>query len=102
MNELLNNFINQIEDVNKIKEISVDEFIKIVKSNNLISDDEAKQLIESFKKIISKKNTEDESSDTDQRKKKYREQQKEINSKVINEEIKTVDGIDYDKDSLER
>lgn len=102
MNELLNNFINQIEDVNKIKEISVDEFIKLVKSNNLISDDEAKQLIESFKKIISKKNTEDESSDTDQRKKKYREQQKEINSKVINEEIKTVDGIDNDKDSLER
>lgn len=100
MNELMNNFINQIEDVNKIKEISVDEFIKIVKSNNLISEDEAKQLIESFKKIINKKNTEDE-SDADQRKKKYREKQKEINSKIINEELKIVEQ-EKNNDSLER
>ena len=72
MNELLNNFINQIDDVNKVKEMSVEEFIKLVKSNSLISASEAEQLIESFKKISSKKDAEDESSDNDERKKKYR------------------------------
>ena len=55
MNELMNNFINQIEDVNKIKEMSIEEFTKLVNSNELISEKDAKQLIESFKKISSKK-----------------------------------------------
>ena len=80
MNELLYSFLNEIEDVNKLKEMTIEEFTKLVKSNKLISDDDAKILIESFKKISDKKSSEDESSDTDQRKKKYRSQQKNTNS----------------------
>jgi len=81
MNQLIYNFLNEIEDANKIKEMSVEEFIKLVKSNNLISEQDAKQLIESFKKISSKKNDEEDANDSDQRKKKYRQQHKEINLK---------------------
>ena len=99
MNELLNNFINQIEDVNKIKEMSVEEFIKLVKSNNLISSDDAQQLIESFKKISSKKDAEDESSDNDERKKKYREQHKNLDSKV---NVKTEKTTDEKENDIER
>ena len=51
MNELIYSFLNEIEDVNKIHELTVEEFTKLVKSNKLISDDDAKKLIESFKKI---------------------------------------------------
>ena len=100
MNELINNFINQIEDVNKLKEISVEEFTKLVKSNNLISESEAKQLIESFKTILNKKNSEDESSESDQRKKKYRLQQHGGKQTVISEKEKIIK--DKDEDSLER
>ena len=102
MNELMYNFINQIEDTNKIKDMTVDEFIKLVKSNKLISEEDAQQLIESFKKISSKKNSEDESSDSDQRKKKYRDQHKEIDSKVVNEKGKILDERENDDNSIER
>ena len=103
MNELIHNFINQIEDVNKIKEMSVEEFTKLVKSNQLISENDAKQLIESFKKISSKKNSEDESSDSEQRKKKYREQHKNLDSKVVfDKSEKTVKERENDDDSIER
>ena len=104
MNELLYSFLNEIEDVNKLKEMTIEEFTKLVKSNKLISDDDAKLLIESFKKISDKKSSEDESSDTDQRKKKYRSQQKNTNSvqniqpsKKSETKVKENDG-----DSLER
>ena len=96
------NFINQIEDTNKIKDMTVDEFIKLVKSNKLISEEDAQQLIESFKKISSKKNSEDESSDSDQRKKKYRQQHKEINSNVAQNAEKKVEELEKDDESLER
>ena len=96
MNELLNNFINQIDDVNKVKEMSVEEFIKLVKSNNLISVSDAEQLIESFKKISSKKDAEDESSDNDERKKKYREQQKNLEPKVNDKKENAIDEKEYD------
>ena len=102
MNELMYNFINQIEDTNKIKDMTVDEFIKLVKSNKLISEEDAQQLIESFKKISSKKNSEDESSDSDQRKKKYRQQHKEINSNVAQNAEKKVEELGKDDESLER
>jgi len=104
MNELIYSFLNQIEDVNVIKEMTVEEFTKLVKSNKLISDEDAKQLIESFKKISTKKNSEDESSDSDQRKKKYKEQHRNIknpqNMKLKqNTEFKEKEN---DSDSLER
>ena len=102
MNELMYNFINQIEDANKIKEMSVEEFTKIVKSNKLISDDDAQQLIESFKKISSKKSSEDESSDNDQRKKKYRTQYQGANQEIINQQEKTVEQVREDDNSIER
>ena len=101
MNELIYNFINEIEDVNKIKELTVEEFSKLVKSNQLISEEEAKQLIDSFKKISSKKNEEDE-SDADQRKKKYREQHKDMNSNIVNEKQNEIKEKDIDDNSLER
>lgn len=91
MNELMHNFINQIEDVNRVKELTVEEFSKLVKSNELISEKDAHQLIESFKKISNNKNAEDESTDADQRKKKYREQHKEINSNVVDKKEKDQD-----------
>lgn len=72
MNELLYNFLNEIEDTHKIKEITLEEFTNIVKANKLISDDDAKSLINSFKKISEKANNQDEDSDSDQRKKKFR------------------------------
>ena len=102
MNELMYNLLNQIEDTNKIKEMTVEEFTKLVKANKLIAEDDAQQLIESFKKISSKKNAEDESSDSDQRKKKYREQHKETNSKDINDEEKTLNEKENDDNSIER
>ena len=103
MNELLNNFINQIEDVNKIKEMTVEEFSKLVKSNNLIAEEDAKQLIESFKKISSKKGDTDDTSDSDQRKKKYREQHRNIKVKDENEINKeSVIEKEKDDDSIER
>lgn len=102
MNELMYNLLNQIEDTNKIKEMTVEEFTKLVKANKLIAEDDAQQLIESFKKISSKKNAEDESSDSDQRKKKYREQHKEMNSKDINDEEKTLNEKENDDNSIER
>ena len=48
MNELLYNFINQVEDVNRVKEMSVEDFTKLVKSNQLISEEDAKLLIKAF------------------------------------------------------
>ena len=102
MNELMYNFINQIEDANKIKEMSIEEFSKLVKSNKLISEGDAQQLIESFKKISSKKNSEDESSDNDQRKKKYREQHKEVNTEDINKNEKGLEEKENDDNSIER
>lgn len=102
MNQLIYNFLNEIEDANKIKEMTVEEFTKLVKSNNLISEDEAKQLIESFKKISSQKNDEDDASDTDQRKKKYRQQHKELNSKEVTQKVKKQDEKENENDSLER
>lgn len=102
MNELMYNFINQIEDANKIKEMSVEEFTKLVKANKLISDDDAQQLIESFKKIASKKSSEDESSDNDQRKKKYRTQYQGAKEEIINEQEKIAKEVRKDDNSLER
>ena len=102
MNELLNNFINQIDDANKIQEMSVEEFSKLIKSNKLISEEDGDKLIESFKKISSKKDSEDESSDSDQRKKKYRQQHKEVTTNIQNKEEKTIKDKEKDEDSLER
>ena len=101
MNELLNNFINQIDDVNRIKEMSVEEFIKIVKSNSSISANDAEQLIESFKKISSKKDPDDESSDNDARKKKYNVQHKSLDT-IINEQENVRDEKQNDDNSIER
>ena len=103
MNELMYNFLNQIEDPNIIKEMTVEEFAKLVKSNKLISDDDAEKLIESFKKIANKKD-ETSDSDSDQRKKKYREQHKNIgNSKeTVKQEKYQPIQKENDKDSLER
>ena len=102
MKELIYNFLNQIDDPNIIKEISLEEFIKLVKANKLISEDDADILIESFKKILSKK---DETSDSDQRKKKYREQQKATTGKSKSEAKKEkleLSDRENEKDSLER
>ena len=102
MNELLYSFINQVEDVNKVKEMTVEEFSELVKSNKLISDDDAKILIESFKKISSKKSSVDESTDSDERKKKYREQHKEYNQEILeSREIKSEEK-ENDDNSIER
>ncbi|MBQ2835992.1 MAG: hypothetical protein IJE68_04090 [Clostridia bacterium] len=103
MNELIYSFLNEIEDVNKIKEMTVEEFSKLVKSNKLISDDDAKQLIESFKKISEKKiaNSE-ESDDADQRKKKYREQHKNISNIPKIEQKDNYEPKEKDGESLER
>ena len=43
MNELIYSFLNEIEDVNKIHELTVEEFTKLVKANKLISEDDAKK-----------------------------------------------------------
>ena len=80
MNELLYNFLNQIEDQNRLKEITVEDFEKIVKANNAISAEQADELIESFKKISRLKidtfsGAEDED---DERRKKY------IKEKAVN------------------
>ena len=103
MNELLYSFMNQIEDPNKIKDMTVEEFSNLVKSNKLIAEDDAKQLIESFKKISSKKNiTEEDTEDSDQRKKKYRDQHKQYNREVVeNKDIKIKEKENEDN-SLER
>ena len=92
----------EFKDVNKIKDMTVDEFVKLVKSNKLISEDDAHQLIESFKKISSKKNADEESTDSDQRKKKYREQHKDIDVKLPNEKNKTLKEIGDKDNSIER
>ena len=102
MNQLIYNFLNEIEDANKIKEMSVEEFSKLVKSNKLISEKDAQQLIESFKKISSKKNAEDESSDEEQRKKKYRNQHKQSNIQVTDKSEKSIEEKEIDDDSRER
>ena len=102
MNELMNNFINQIEDVNKIKEMSVEEFIKLVKANKLISEEDGDKLIASFKKISSKKASEDESDDNDQRKKKYRQQHKESATNIQIKEEKSKQDKEKDDDEIER
>jgi len=102
MNQLLYNFLNEIEDANKIKEMSVEEFTKIVKSNKLISEDDAKQLIESFKKISNKKNEEDANDDSEQRKKKYRQQHKEIDIKNNNTKQEKIEEKEQDDNSIER
>lgn len=102
MNELLNNFINQIDDANKIQEMSVEEFSKLVKANRLITEEDGNKLIESFKKISSKKDSEDESSDSEQRKKKYRQQHKESATNIQSKEEKTIKNKEKDEDLLER
>ena len=104
MNQLIYNFLNEIEDANKIKEMSVEEFAKLVKSNNLISENDALQLIESFKRISSKKSAEDEANDDDQRKKKYRNQHKQSNIQTVDKSEKTeiVKENEIDDDSIER
>ena len=102
MNELMNNFINQIEDVNKIKEMSVEEFIKLVKANKLISEEDGNKLIESFKKISSKKAADDGSDDNDQRKKKYRQQHKESATNIQIKQEKNTQDKEKDDDELER
>lgn len=103
MNELLYSFINQIEDANKIKDMTVEEFSNLVKSNKLISEEDAKQLIESFKKISSQKNvTEDGTDDSDQRKKKYREQHKQYNRQVVENKEVQFEEKEIDDNSIER
>jgi len=102
MNQLLYNFLNEIEDVNKIKEMSVEQFTKLVKSNNLISEEDAKVLIESFKKISTKKKDEDDANDSDQRKKKYRQQHKEIDIKNNNTKQEKIEEKEQDDNSIER
>lgn len=102
MNELMNNFINQIEDVNKIKEMSVEEFIKLVKANKLISEEDGNKLIESFKKISSKKASDDEADDNDQRKKKYRQQHKDAATNIQIKVENCKQDKEKDDDELER
>ena len=102
MNELIYSFLNEIEDVNKIKEMSVEEFSKLVKSNSLISEDDAKQLIESFKKISSKKSDSDDSTDSDQRKKKYIEQHKYSDLKFEAKKENIFEEKTKNNDSIER
>ena len=104
MNELMYNFFNEIEDINKVKEMTVEEFTKLVKANKLIADEDAKQLIESFKTISSKKGDTDDTTDSDQRKKKYREQQHQnAKGKIVNEENKKlVNEKQKEEDSIER
>jgi hypothetical protein len=87
MNELIYSFLNEIEDVNKINDMTVEEFCKLVKSNKLISEEDAKKLIESFKKISEKKNNfSDETDDANQRKKKYRAQQANVKTVQIQQQ----------------
>lgn len=103
MNELIYSFLNEIEDVNKIKDMTVEEFSKLVKSNKLISNEDAEQLIDSFKKISGKKiANSDESDDTDQRKKKYREQHKNIRNLPKIEQKENSEPKEKDGESLER
>jgi len=82
--------------------MSVEEFAKLVNSNNLISEEEAKQLIESFKKISNKKIDEEEDSDSDQRKKKYKHQQKGVTQEVITKSEKQSEEKEIDDNSIER
>ena len=103
MNELLYSFMNQIEDPNKIKDMTVEEFSNLVKSNKLIAEDDAKQLIESFKKISSKKNiTEEDTEGSDQRKKKYRDQHKQYNRGVTEHNEIKIEEKENEDNSLER
>lgn len=102
MNELVYNFLNQIDDPNKIKEMTVEEFAKLVKDNKLISEEDGKLLIESFKKILSKKGDTDDTSDSDQRKKKYRDQHKQFNQETIEKKENTVKEKSNEEKSLER
>jgi hypothetical protein len=102
MNQLLYNFLNEIEDVNKIKEMSAEEFTKLVKANKLISDEDAKVLIESFKKISTKKSEEDDETDSDQRRKKYRQQHKTVDAEINPIKTKNVENKERDEDAKER
>ena len=102
MNQLIYSFLNEIEDVNKIKEMSVEEFTKLVNSNNLISEEDAKQLIESFKKISTKKISEEDTSDADQRKKKYRQQHKHVETKDNEMKQNKDENKEKEDDSRER
>lgn len=106
MNELLYNFLNEIEDTHKIKEMTVEEFTKLVRANKLITEEDGKTLIDSFKKISEKKNPQDDGNDSDQRKKKYRtEPQNKINQNVKGEskKEKTENKKEKEKDdSIER
>ena len=102
MNELIYSFLNEIEDVNKIHELTVEEFTKLVKSNKLISDEDAKKLIESFKKISEKKNNfSDETDDANQRKKKYRAQQTNIKTSQTQQQ-ESKKAIKENENELER
>ena len=101
MNELMYNFLNQIEDPNQIKEMSVEEFSKLVKSNKLISDEDAQKLIESFKKISNKKDETSE-SDSDQRKKKYRDNHKQFTQLVVDKKEKEKEEKENNENSMER
>ena len=103
MNELLYSFINQIEDPNKIKDMTVEEFSNLVKSNKLIAEDDAKQLIESFKKISNKKNiVEEDAEDSEQRKKKYRDQHKQYNREVVENKDIIFEEKENEDNSIER
>lgn len=102
MNQLLYNFLNEIEDANKIKEMTVEEFTKIVKSNKLISEEDANQLIESFKKISNKKTEEDANDDSEQRKKKYRQQHKETELQNNDSKSNKLNEKNREDDSIER
>lgn len=101
MNELIHNFLNQIEDVNREKEITIEDFIKLVKANEFISEEDGKKLIESFRKILSQKN-EDDNNDSDQRKKKYRIQNRDIESKEPITQENGLEEIEIDDNSIER
>lgn len=103
MNELIYSFINQIEDVNQIKDMSIEEFSELVKSNKLISADDAKQLIESFKKISAKKEiSEEDTDDADQRKKKYRDKHKQYNNEFVENCELHIDEKENEDNSIER
>ena len=101
MNELVYNFLNQIEDVNREKEITIEEFIKLVRANEAISEEDGKKLIESFKKIASQKN-EDDNNDSDQRKKKYRENQQDLKQELPKQYDMSLEENQIDDNSIER
>lgn len=109
MNELMYSLLNQIEDVNKTKEITLEEFIKLVKSNQLISEDDAKTLIESYKKMVNAKtdsNTDNnDSEDSEERRKRYKQkyQSNQISKQYPEDSVNKKDSIEEkDEKSIER